>query len=89
MWREGRQVTGGELHLGEAGEGIDDKVPGAFMWREGRQVTGGELHLEEAGERADDKVPGAFMWREGIQVAGEKYLNIFDLSQIIFVISDS
>ena len=51
MWREGRQVTGGELQLGEAGEGIDDKVPGAFMWREGRRITGGELLLAEAGER--------------------------------------
>ena len=45
MGREGRQVTGGELHLGEPGEGVDDKVPGAFVCREGRQVTGGELYL--------------------------------------------
>ena len=40
MCREGRQVTGGELHLGELGEGMDNKLPGAFMWREGRKVTG-------------------------------------------------
>ena len=40
MCRKGRQVTGGELHLGEAGEGVDDEVPGALMWMEGRQVNG-------------------------------------------------
>ena len=64
-------LTGGELHLGESGEGVDDEVPGAFMCRGGRQVTGGELHLEKAGEEVDDKVSGAFMWREGRQVTGE------------------
>jgi hypothetical protein len=43
-----------------------------------------------SGEGVDDKIPGAFMWREGMQVAGEKCLNIyFDVSQVIFVISDS
>ena len=57
----------GELHLGEAGEGNDEEVPGTFMWREGRQVTGGEPLLGETGERVDDKVPGAFMWSEGRQ----------------------
>ena len=38
VWREERQVAGGELLLEEAGEGVN----GVFMWREGRQVTGGE-----------------------------------------------
>ena len=47
MRREGRQVTGDELHLGEAGEGIDDKVPGAFMSRKGRQVIGDERLIGE------------------------------------------
>ena len=37
MWREVRQVTGGQLLLGKAGETVDDQVPGAFMWREGRR----------------------------------------------------
>ena len=40
MCREGRYVTGGELHIGEPGEGVDVEVPGAFMWKEGRQVAG-------------------------------------------------
>jgi hypothetical protein len=60
------------------------------MCREGQHVTGGELHIGEPGEGVDDEVPGAFIWREGMQAAGEKSLNIyFDVSQVIFVISDS
>ena len=26
-------LPGGELHLGKAGNEVDDKVPGALMWR--------------------------------------------------------
>ena len=33
-------LTGGELHLEEAGKEVDDKDPGAFMWGEGRQISG-------------------------------------------------
>ena len=68
VWREDRQVTGRELLLGEAGEGVS----GVFMWREGRQVTGGELHLETAGEGIDDEVLGTFMRREGRQGTGRE-----------------
>ena len=45
MQREGRQVTGSELLLGEAGERVDDNVCGVFMWREGRQQELQELFI--------------------------------------------
>ena len=63
---------GGELHLGEARQEIDDKVPSAFMRGDGRKVTSVKLNHEEAREGVDDEVPGAFMRREGRQFTGEK-----------------
>ena len=38
MWREGRQVAGGELHLGEAGDGNDNK-----LWAWCLHVDGGKI----------------------------------------------
>ena len=40
-------TQGGKSFFGksrvQAGEGVDDEVPGAFIGKEGRQVTGSEL----------------------------------------------
>ena len=36
FWGEGRRVTGVDLNPGEAEEGVDGEVPGAFMWMEGK-----------------------------------------------------
>ena len=80
MCREGRHVTDGELHLGEPGEGVDDKVPDAFMCREGRQVVSCILGEPEG---VDDKVPCDSKRRDGRRVTGEKCSNSYlNLSQV-------